>query len=74
MPTEIASPSRTDYVGVVLPTYIYVLVASKPEFDRIDRPVTDFRQRAAADPMRRDVLVKSVEQDGVTVVFQHWLS
>lgn len=55
------------FVGVSLPSLIYVGIIDRAAFDRIDRPMSDY------DSGDEHVLVKRVEQDGCTVIFQHWL-
>ena len=56
-------------VFVAIPGIIYAQVDSREEFDKINRPMTDHSKREGGNK----VLSKTVEQDGVTVVFQHWL-
>ena len=47
---------------------IYLLIAKREEFDRIALPVTDHGEND-----RGHVITKSVNTDGVYIVFQHWL-
>lgn len=54
------------FVGVPLPSLIYIGVADRAAFDLIDRPETDHRPK-------QNLLTKSVEQDGCIVTLQHWL-
>lgn len=56
-----------DWVSVLTPRLVYVGIADRSEFDRIAAPVRD--DGADGGPK---VLVKSVEEHGVQVVFQHW--
>lgn len=56
-----------NWVQVLGPTAIYVGIVDREEFDKIALPVRD----AGANGGNK-VLVKSMEQDGVMVVFQHW--
>jgi len=56
------------FVGVADPQQIYVGIADHIEFDKIAAP--------CRDPGENDdghVLIKSIEADGVRVVFQYWL-
>lgn len=53
---------------VASPKYIFVLIEDRAAFDKIDRPLTDNGPNTNGH-----VITKSVEQDGVLVVFQHWL-
>lgn len=57
-----------DFVAVGHPTIIYVGIKDRADFDRIDRPCSDRGETDAGH-----VLVKTVEEDGVCVIFQHWL-
>ena len=52
------------FVGVLVPDYIFVGCPSRVDFDRIGLPLREHER----------VLVKSLEHDGVTVVFQHWFA
>ena len=52
------------YVGVASATCIYIGCPERQEFDTIGVPVRAFDR----------VLTKTVEHDGVMVIFQHWLS
>jgi hypothetical protein len=58
-----------DFVGVTTRSYIFVGVGSRDEFDKIKRPFEDRGENEEGN----HVLVKTVEQDGVHVVFQHWI-
>jgi hypothetical protein len=70
------APDRFEYrpemfVGVPTPTLVYVGVANRADFDKIQLPLHD-----AGENERGHVLVKTLgEFDGthVTVIFQHWL-
>lgn len=59
----------TDYVGVPDPRLVYVLIADREKFDKIALDVTDHGRKPSGH-----VLTKSCEQDGVRIVFQHWLT
>jgi hypothetical protein len=63
------SDEPRNFVGVVTPRWICVGVVDRAEFDKISRPASDHGLRPHGH-----VLTKSVEQRGVIVVFQHWLS
>lgn len=55
------------FVGVMDPgTLVYIGVPDRAAFDRIARPCRDHAPE-------KQLLTKSVEADGVYVVFQHWL-
>lgn len=56
----------SNWVSVLTPTCIYVGITERTEFDLIALPVRD--DGADGGPK---VLVKTMEQDGVIVVFQH---
>ena len=58
-----------DFVGVTTGNYIFVGVGSRGEFDKIKRP----REDRGESEDGNHVLVKTVEQDGTNVVFQHWI-
>lgn len=58
---------KSNFVAVALPRFVYVGIAKREEFDRLDLPVSDC-QESGGNP----VLVKSMVDAGVTVVFQHW--
>ena len=60
--------SDGDFAGVTLGRWIYVGVGSRAEFDKIERSYQDDGERDG-----NHVLVKTVEQDGVHVAFQHWI-
>lgn len=47
---------------------VYVLVEDRESFDKIARPATDHGAKPGGH-----CLSKTVEQDGVLVIFQHWL-
>ncbi len=55
---------------VAAPSLIFALVDDRAEFDKIKRPVTDPGEKPDGGG---HVIIKSVEQDGCTVVFQHWI-
>lgn len=57
-----------DFVGVATETTIFVGVGSRAEFNKIALPFAD---RGELDG--NHVLVKSVEQGALTVIFQHWI-
>lgn len=57
-----------NFVGIPTGRTIYIGVADREEFDIIDRPMTDHSASGG-----NNVLTKSVEQDSVMVVFQHWI-
>ncbi len=50
------------------PATVYVVIDHRTIFDKISRPVSDH----GAQEMGH-VLTKTVEQDGVLVIFQHWI-
>jgi len=52
-------------------TLIYIIPKTREIFDRIHAPVIDFRAKAAG--LKADLLVKQVEADEVTIIFQYWL-
>ena len=47
---------------------VYVLVDDRAAFDKIDRPARD-----NGPNQNGHVITKTVEQDGVLVIFQHWM-
>ncbi|MNT93763.1 hypothetical protein D3C72_2353120 [compost metagenome] len=53
---------------------MFVGIADRAEFDRLALPATDHRHQKSEHVPRRNVLTKSLEAEGVMVVFQHWLS
>jgi hypothetical protein len=54
------------FVGVMEPgTLIYIGVPDRAAFDRIARPCTDHAPK--------NLLTKTVDADGIYIVFQHWL-
>lgn len=55
-----------DSVLIATPRIVYVAIGSRAEFDKLDAPVSE--------PESKKVLVKRVEQNGVLVIFQHWLT
>lgn len=54
---------------VVSPTSVYVVIADRVQFDRIALPAIDHTTRAVP----RKVLTKTLEADGLMVIFQHWI-
>lgn len=58
----------SNYVNIADGKLIYVLVAKRDEFDRIDLAVTDH-----GEGENGHVLSKSLSKDGMYIVFQHWL-
>lgn len=56
------------FVGVSHPNFIYVGVGSRDDFDRIGVPAIDHGENDVGH-----VLTKSVEENGVRVIFQFWL-
>ncbi|MDH5394541.1 MAG: hypothetical protein OEY11_15255 [Gammaproteobacteria bacterium] len=56
-----------DFVGVAGPKAIYIGMGDKSEFDQINRPATKITSDAG-----KEVSVKTVEQEDVTVIFQFW--
>lgn len=58
-----------DSVLIATPQIVYVAIASRAEFDKLDVPLVDH----AEHPMAKKVLVKRVSQGSVMVIFQHWL-
>jgi hypothetical protein len=58
----------SEFVGVAGPHYIYIGIKDRADFDKIDRPVEDRGQNEYGH-----VLIKTVEQGEVTVIFQFWL-
>jgi hypothetical protein len=59
--------SDGDFVGVTTGTSIFVGVGSRVEFDKIERQCEDRGENEEGN----HVLVKTVEQEGVRVIFQH---
>lgn len=59
-----------DFVGIATPTLIYIGVANRAKFDSIKRSAWD----SGLKPDGSHVLAKEIEQDGVAVIFQHWVS
>jgi hypothetical protein len=57
------------YVGVADPKLVYVILEDRDEFDKIGLPATEVERT----DREGHVLVKSIEADGVRVVFQHWI-
>jgi hypothetical protein len=57
------------YVGVADPKLVYVNLEDRDEFDKIGLPATEGERTEREG----HVLVKSIEADGVRVVFQHWI-
>lgn len=56
------------FVKVAHPGFIYIGVKNREDFDRIGVPVTDHGQNDVGH-----VLTKTVEENGVRVIFQFWL-
>jgi hypothetical protein len=59
-----------DFVGTPSGAHVFVLVGDRTKFDSIRRPRTDHGRR----PDGNRVLIKRIEQDGITVIFHHWIS
>lgn len=61
-----------DWVGVALPTVIYVGVVDRGQFDKIAAPATEHEPQ----PGGERCVSKSVEDPalGVRVIFQHWIA
>jgi hypothetical protein len=57
------------YVGVADPKLVYVILEDRDEFDKIGLLATEGERTEREG----HVLVKSIEADGVRVVFQHWI-
>ena len=55
-------------MNIATPTLAYVLIDDRAEFDKLDRPMIDHGESNG-----QHVLIKNVEQEGVRVIFQHWL-
>ncbi|KWR88806.1 hypothetical protein [Cupriavidus sp. IDO] len=66
--------SPSSWASVVTPTCVFVGIADREEFDRLALPAKDHRQQINELVPRRNVLTKSLEAEGVMVVFQHWLT
>jgi hypothetical protein len=60
---------KNDFMGVTLGNLIYVGIGSRAEFDKIERQCEDRGESEEGN----HVLVKTVEQEGVRVIFQHWI-
>ena len=60
--------SNGDFVWVATGKTIYVDVGRRAEFDKIEQPFTDNGEKDG-----NHVLVKTVEQGDVTVIFRHWI-
>ena len=56
-------------MSVNSPHFIFVGVADRRAFDRIDRPVLDLGPKQDGS----HVLMKTVEEGEVWVIFQHWI-
>jgi hypothetical protein len=56
------------FVGVASPDLIYIGIKSRADFDKINRPCTDHGLKPGGH-----VLSKTVEGDGIYIVFQHWI-
>lgn len=61
-------PDRGDHVAIGDGKLIYILVAKRCEFDLIALPVIDNGEQENGH-----VLTKSLDKDGIYIVFQHWL-
>jgi len=59
--------TKSNFVAITFPRFVYVGIARREEFDRLDLPVSDCAANGG-----NPVLVKSMVDAGVTVVFQHW--
>ena len=59
----------TDFIGV-LPNgeYVFVGMASREDFDKIALPVID-----RGENENGHVLIKTVDSNGISIVFQYWL-
>jgi len=66
--------SARNWASVSLLTVVFIGIANREEFDRLAVPTKDHRHQVSERVPRRNVLTKSIEADGVTVVFQHWLN
>ena len=62
------SQNRGNYVAVGDGKLIYILIASRDEFDRIALPAIDNGENDNGH-----VITKSLDQGGLYIVFQHWL-
>lgn len=60
--------STTDYVGVPDPGLVYILIADREKFDKIALAEMDHGEKGVAGHL----WTKSVDRDGVMIVFQHW--
>jgi len=58
------------YVGIADPKLICVVLEDRDEFDLIGLDATD----AGENERGGHVLFKSIEANGVRVVFQHWIT
>ncbi|HMJ27302.1 MAG TPA: hypothetical protein VK512_01130 [Xanthobacteraceae bacterium] len=58
-----------DFVGIHNPRLLFISVGDRAAFDLIERPARD----AGENDDGNHVLVKTVEEGGVTVIFQHWI-
>jgi len=61
---------HANWATVCGPHAVFVAIGSREQFDAIDLPAIDHRQRESGRP----VLTKSIEQAGVLVVLQHWVN
>lgn len=71
LPVERFEHRPMDFIGVALPTIIYVGIASREKFDKIAAPLQDHGENENGH-----VLIKTVgnmREDEVTVIFQHWI-
>lgn len=62
--------TERNHVSVVAPRCVYILLASREEFDKLDLPATD---HGISEVHGGHVLSKSIDA-GVYVIFQHWLA
>jgi len=60
------------YVGIPDPRLVYVILEDRTEFDKIGIEATDHGANAAGNGGH--VLSKAVSENGVRVIFQHWLA
>ena len=57
-----------EFVAIALPTMVYIGVKDREKFESLALPCTDFGEND-----KGHVLVKKLEKDGVTVIFQYWI-
>lgn len=77
LPVTIDDPHAPNFCSAAGPTVVYCGIPKRADFDKLALPARDggIKEVLAGDPLAkrpRQLLLKSMEANGVLVIFQHW--